>query len=126
VTLYDYQDGVGFYENLRPFLIGKTGASRIYAKGASIVSNSGLSHFLNKFRKKGTALSRNYTVEPKQELTLRQELPYDDGQELIQILAGIMSSIGEFDGAPKHKNNHRAPFQKGSPIRKAVLDTPSL
>jgi hypothetical protein len=104
MTLFDYQDGIGFYEELRPYLANQARTGRVYATGASIVSNSGLLHFLNKFKRKGSASPRNLAVGQKPETRPPQEIPCADTQELVYMLAGMMWSTGGFNGIPEHKD----------------------
>ena len=100
---YDYQDGLEFYEKFRPSLVAQAGTSRAYATGVAIIDNSGLLHFLDKFKRKGPISPRS--AYPSAEGRSHYELPDSDTKELIYVLAGMMRSSGKLYGASKHKDN---------------------
>lgn len=104
MTLFDYRDGLDFYEELRPFLASQSRTSRIYATGVAIVTDSGLLHFLGKFKRKGCASPRSFPVRQSDGAKPRQEAPYADSQELINALAGMMVSIGGLNGISERKD----------------------
>jgi len=100
MAIFNYQDGIDFYEELRPSLVNHARTSRTYATGVAIVTNSGLLHFLNKFKRKETTSTRSFAAGQKSEGRPRQEIPCADTQELVHTLAGIMWSTGGFNGIP--------------------------
>jgi len=107
---YDYHDGLDFYEQFRLSLATRSGASRAYATGAAIIQNSGLLHFLDKFKRKGPISPRSYSAGSKTEDRTRRSLPDMDTQELIYVLAEMMQSAGELYGIPKRKDYPRPSF----------------
>jgi hypothetical protein len=101
---YDYRNGLDFYEQFRPSLVAQAETVRAYATGAAIIQNSGLLHFLDKFKRKGSASPRSHSANPKTEGRPRHELLDADAQELIYVLAGMMQSAGELYGASECKD----------------------
>jgi hypothetical protein len=98
MALYDYRDGIAFYEQFRSSLVTQAGTSRVYAAGIAIILNAGLLHLLEKFKRKGSLSPRSPDVEPKTER--QYKLPDTNIQELIDVLAGMMWSAGELYGTP--------------------------
>jgi hypothetical protein len=102
---YDYRDGLNFYEQFRPSLVARSETSRVYAASAAIIQSSGLLHFLDKFKRKGSVSPRTHSVNPKGEEHPRYDgLPDEDAQELIYVLAGMMRSVCEVYGTSERKD----------------------
>jgi len=105
-TLYDYQDGIAFYEQFRPSLVAQAGASRVYMTGIAIILDSGLLYFLEKFKRKGPLSPRSLGLGPKPEPRIQNGLPDTDVQELVYVLARMMRSAGELYGSSEYKDYH--------------------
>jgi hypothetical protein len=126
MIFYDYRDGLDFYEQLRPSITSRLGVIKIYATGAAIVQNSGLLHFLEKFKRKGFAPPRIQNADLKIEAQSHHGIESADTQELVYLLAGMMQSAGELHGISKFKDHSRASSATRSPLYTPIVNPPSI
>lgn len=98
---FDYTKGFAYYEELRPCLLKYPIGNKVYAMGMDLILQSGLRHFLDKFKRKEIVSRHTEKLfSPAPAASTNNSIPISDGnaRELIFILAQMIQSTGDYHG----------------------------